>query len=469
MTMGSLIASFVVVLVGSRVSRRTALWAACVLCIVAVTLQIISTDLAALYIGRLLLGLSNGIFIRERPCPSLQLFTDKQFHSAYLQIYITESAPSFLIGSLVTIAVLMSNFGGLLGVLINNFTQRRLDKLSYQIPMTVLYFAPVVIGILLFFLPDTPRYYVIKGDYDKAANAMRRLRGITDEDSIREQIEQMRIVHVAEQEMKGNVHLFDIFKGTDLRRSLLIYGVTSAQVITGQGFLMQFSVYFLGEAGISQPFLWVMITYIISLTGNLVASLLLRYMYRKTILLLGLSGMAVSMFVMAISNSVQESTVAAGRVLVAMYVIHTWIGSAATTPSAACLTAELASQRLRPEMVGMAYLVLWGLAWLVSYTTPYFINPEQLNWGPNYAYIWGATCIILGVWSWVFLPETKGRSLEQIDELFRKKVPSRKFKTFMVESENIDDKYQRHGDPDTENGPQSVTYITEQMVETKTD
>lgn len=384
-------------------------------------------------------------------------------------MYITESAPSFLIGSLVTIVILMSNSGSIVGVLINNFTQRRQDKLSYQIPMAVLYFAPVVTSILLFFLPDTPRYYVLKGDYDKAAQAVRKLRGLTDEDVIQEQVEQMRILHVTEQELKGNVRLLDVFKGTDLRRSMLIYGVTSAQVITGQGFLMQFSVYFLGEAGISQPFLWVMITYIISLTGNVFASFLLRYFHRKTMLLMGLSGMAVSMFVMAISNSVQGSTVTAGRVLVAMYIIHTWIGSAATTPSAACLAAELASQRLRPEMVGMSNLVLWGLAWLVSYTTPYFINPEQLNWGPNYAYIWGATCVILGVWSWAFLPETKGRSLEQIDELFRKKVPSRKFRTFAVESQNIDDKYKQSGDHSPEDGTQSLTYITEQVVDTKSE
>lgn len=384
-------------------------------------------------------------------------------------MYITESAPSFLVGSLLTIVILMSNSGAIVGVLINNFTQRRQDKLSYQIPMAVLYFAPVVTGILLLFLPDTPRYYVLKGDYDKAADAVRRLRGLTDEGTIYEQVEQMRMLQVAEHELKGEVHLLDIFKGTDLRRSMLIYGVTSAQVITGQGFLMQFSVYFLGEAGISQPFLWVMITYIISLTGNLFASFLLRYLHRKTMLLIGLSGMAVSMFVMAISNSVQGSTVTAGQVLVAMYIIHTWIGSATTTPSAACLAAELASQRLRPEMVGMSNLVLWGLAWLVSYTTPYFINPEQLNWGPNYAYIWGAACAILGFWSWAFLPETKGRSLEQIDELFRKRVPSRKFKTFAVESQNIDDKHKQRGHHNTEDGTQPLTYITEQMVVTKSD
>lgn len=82
--MGSLIASLVVFLVGSRVSRRTALWAACVLCIVAVTLQIVSTDLTALYIGRLLLGLSNGIFIRKRLSSSVQVVLEKDNCQSWL-------------------------------------------------------------------------------------------------------------------------------------------------------------------------------------------------------------------------------------------------------------------------------------------------------------------------------------------------------------------------------------------------
>lgn len=382
--------------------------------------------------------------------------------SAYIQIYITESAPHFLLGSLLTNIILVNNLGALIGVIINNSTQGRPDRLSYQIPMSVIYFSPVFIGTLLFFLPDTPRYYVLKADYDNAANAIRRLRGLADEDVIRQEVEDMKNAHNSQQELKGNVQLWDIFKGTDLRRTLLMYGATAAQVVTGIGFLMQYSVYFLAQARIADPFLWVMITYIISLTGNVVGSILMRYVHRKTVLLPGLAVMAVSMFVMAIANSVLGTSVTGGRVLVAMYIIHTWISAAATMPAATCLNAEIASQRLRPEMAGTSSVILWGLAWLVSYTTPYFINPEQLNWGPKYAYIWGASCVVVAGWAWAFLPETKGRSLEQIDELFRRRVPARKFRTAKVEHEHISNPLERR-----ESSSKEDALVVEEVVEIK--
>ncbi|KAJ4417247.1 hypothetical protein N0V82_006280 [Gnomoniopsis sp. IMI 355080] len=332
------------------------------------------------------------------------------------------------------------------------------------IPMALVLITPLVVGILLLFLPDTPRYYIIKGDYEKAGDAIRRLRGITDERVIREEVEQMKTTHVAEQ-AKGKVHVFDIFKGADLRRTLLIYGLACSQVITGRAFLAQFSVYFLGQSGVSDPFLWVMITYLLSLSANAFASVLLRYLPRKKILFCGVVIEAVAMFVMAIPSSARVVSVQADRVLIAMYIIHTWIGAATSTPAASCVMSELPSQRLRPEQVGTGNLIMWGTSWLVAYTTPYFINPEQLNWGPKYAYVWGACCAILAVWVWAWVPETKGRSLEQIDELFKKKVPSRKFSTFVVETENIDEKYSRQRKAREEDD--SITHVVEPVVDFK--
>lgn len=373
-------------------------------------------------------------------------------------------APSFLLGSLLTISIFVSNAGGLVGVIVNNYTSKRADKLSYQIPMALVLITPLVVGILLFFLPDTPRYYIIKGDYEKAGNAIRRLRGITNERVIREEVEQMKSTYIAEQET-GKVQFLDIFKGTDLRRTLILYGLACSQVITGRGFLAQFSVYFLGQSGVSDPFLWVMITYLLSLSANAVASFLLRYLPRRKILIWGLVIEAIAMVVMAIPSSVRAISVHADRVLIAMYIIHTWVGSATTTPAASCLMSELPSQKLRPEQVGTSSLIIWGTAWLVSYTTPYFINPEQLNWGPKYAYIWGACCTILAVWVLTWVPETKGRSLEQIDELFKKKVPSRKFSTFAVETENIDEKYSQRRRARDED--ESSTQVVEAAVDIK--
>lgn len=65
--------------------------------------------------------------------------------------------------------------------------------------------------------------------------------------------------------------------------------------------------------------------------------------------------------------------------------------------------------------------------------TPYFINPNVLNWGPKYGYICGATNLAIIVYVFFFVPESRGRSLEQLNELFAKKVPTMKFKSFVTE------------------------------------
>lgn len=55
---------------------------------------------------------------------------------------------------------------------------------------------------------------------------------------------------------------------------------------------------------------------------------------------------------------------------------------------------ELPSQRLRSFTFGFATAIGFFLAWLTTFTTPYFINPQALNWGPKYGYIWAPSCWI---------------------------------------------------------------------------
>ena len=57
------------------------------------------------------------------------------------------------------------------------------------------------------------------------------------------------------------------------------------------------------------------------------------------------------------------------------------------------------------------------MAWLTQYTAPYFINPSALDWGPRYGFIWFPSACIAALWVFLFLPEVKGRRLEEIDEM----------------------------------------------------
>lgn len=79
------------------------------------------------------------------------------------------------------------------------------------------------------------------------------------------------------------------------------------------------------------------------------------------------------------------------------------------------VAGEIPSQRLRSYTFGVAASAGFLGAWLITFTAPYFINPSSLNWGPRYGYIWFPSCIVSAIWVFFFLPEVKGRTLEEID------------------------------------------------------
>ena len=94
-------------------------------------------------------------------------------------------------------------------------------------------------------------------------------------------------------------------------------------------------------------------------------------------------------------------------------------------------SGELPAQNLRAYTLGLSVAVSFVGAWLATFTTPYFINPTELNWGPKYAFIWFVSGLMATAFVYFMLPDVKGRSLGEIDEMFRKKVPTRDFKNYV--------------------------------------
>lgn len=114
---------------------------------------------------------------------------------------------------------------------------------------------------------------------------------------------------------------------------------------------------------------------------------------------------------------------------------------------------EIPSQRLRSYTFGVAAAVGFAGAWLATFTAPYFINPDALNWGPEYGkssyptqypqpymcvmlthragWIWGPSCFVTAVWVYFYLPEIKNRTLEEIDEMFEARLSARKFRKYV--------------------------------------
>lgn len=389
--------------------------------IASVLAQITSTHIAALYVGRVLLGISNG------------------FYSTYSAVYIGESTPAYIRGAAIGMVVLQINLGSLLGIVVDNATQTRPGRLSYQIPLSLMFVIPVLMTIGLLFLPETPRYYISKSQDDKAALAIRTLRGMTDEAQISEDIAIMRNSWLEETAMSSKTHLLDAFRGTDLRRTLLSIAAAVAQAATGIYFIAAFSVYFFVQARIGSPFMWVSVSIAIALTGNMLSFPVVRFFDRRH-LLIGASVLnAAAMLGMAVAYNVSPlGSPAAGKVLVGLSIVFTWVYGVGQGPVLWALQTEIPAQRLRAQTVGFSQGAAFLASWLSAYCSPYFINPEALNWGPKYCYIWAGSNLILAIFTFFFVPETRGRSLEQLDELFDKRLSAWKLRTYVTDLQQAD-------------------------------
>jgi sugar porter (SP) family MFS transporter len=421
MNVGGFLSAIVMYVSHTRLSRRVGLWLGCGCGFVAISLMVGMTNLGGLYAGRLLLGMSNGFLV------------------PYCVTYMAESAPSLLRGPILGMSTFQTSLGALFGILVDNYCGKYGGNLSWQIPLAVMYIVPTFLTVLLLFLPDTPRFYVTRGEDEKAVQAIRRLRGITDEAFLRAEVEDIKSAYLMEQELHAGVHLRDMFRGPDLRRTLLSYGANIGGIATGVTFMAGFSVYLFVQAKVGSPFVWVMISLAIALTGNMAAFPAMRYFGRRELLMVTSVVSSAMMFGMAIVYTVAGRSPAASKALVGLSIVYTWVYGLGQGPVLWALGTEIPSQRLRSQTVGTASGLNFVVGWVVSFCTPYFINPDQLGWGPKYGYIWGASNLILAVWAFFFVPETKGRSLEQLDELFEKGVSARKFSSFVVERQLVDD------------------------------
>ncbi|KAK3328058.1 general substrate transporter [Cercophora scortea] len=418
---GGFLSAIAIYAFGSRFSRRVGLWIGCLLAIVSVSLMIGVASLGGLYAGRLLLGMSNGFLV------------------PYSVMYMTESAPSLLRGSIVGMSTFQTSLGALFGILVDNYTAKRAGNSSWQIPLAVVYCVPVLLGTFIAFLPDTPRYYVTRGEDEKAVQAIRRLRGITDERLLRAEVDDIRSAFLLETELHAGVHLGDMFRSRpDLRRTLLCYACSVGQTATGVNFMAGFSVYLFAQAKVGDPFMWVLVSLAIALTGNMLAFPAMRLIGRRELLIVCSMVSAVMMLGMAAVYTAAGKSPAASKALVALSIVYTWVYGVGQGPVLWALSTEIPSQRLRSQTVGTASGVNFIVGWVSAFFTPYFINPDKLNWGPKYGYIWGASNLILALWAFFFVPEAKGRSLEQLDELFEKGVKARKFAAFAVERQLVD-------------------------------
>lgn len=403
---------------GDIVGRRWGLIASTGVFTFGVILQTIAVDIPLFVAGRFFAGFGVGLI------------------SALIPLYQSETSPKWIRGTIVGCYQLAITIGLFVAAIVNNATKDRDDTGSYRIPVAVQFAWAIILVIGMLILPETPRYLIKRGRGEKAAKSLSRLRRLdVTHPALVEELAEIEANHAYEMSL-GKASYLDCFRGTLGKRLLTGCLLQALQQLSGVNFIFYYGTQFFQNSGIQNPFTISVITNVVNVVSTLPGLYMVEKWGRRPLLLFGAVGMCISQFIVAIVGTTAESVVA-NKVLIAFVCLYIFFFACSWGPVAWVVTGELFPLKVRAKSLSMTTATNWLLNWAIAYATPYMVNDGGCD-GGNYAnlgskvfFIWGTFCLICALFVWGLIYETKGLSLEQVDELYSKVTKAWQSKGFV--------------------------------------
>lgn len=331
--------------------------------------------------------------------------------SAVCPMYIAEIAPSEIRGKLVSCNQFAIIFGMLVVYFVNYLIKDGMtDELLVSDGWRYMFVSEAVpaalFGILLCFVPKTPRYLVMEGNDSKALQVLERINGLEKAKRIFQEIKSVTAEKTEPLFTFGVAViaigiLLSIFQQAIGINAVLYYAPRIFEKIGGGGDGMMQTV----------------IMGVVNITFALVAIFTVEKMGRKPLLIIGSIGMAIGAFGVAACDELQVSGLSA----VICIIVYSAAFMMSWGPITWVLIAEIFPNTIRGKAVAIAVAFQWVFNYLVSSTFP-----AMYEFSPFFAYsLYGIMCVVAALFVWKYVPETKGRTLEEMNQLWKERNAKR--------------------------------------------
>ncbi|NCC72531.1 MAG: D-xylose transporter XylE [Sphingobacteriia bacterium] len=328
-------------------------------------------------------------------------------------MYIAEVAPSSIRGRLVSWNQFAIIFGMLVVYFVNYFIARQGNDSWLQTTGWRWMFASEIIPagvffILLLFIPETPRYLVIKKRPEKALLVLQKINGIEKAKVILTEIQSTIISHSVKLFSYGflviiigiMLSVFQQFVGINV---VLYY---APEIFRNMG------------SGTDNALLQTIIVGVINLTFTVVAIQTVDKYGRKPLQIIGAIGMAVFMFSLGFAFFFGHLGFAA-LIFMLGYVA---CFAVSWGPVVWVLLSEIFPNQIRGRAMAVAVAAQWISNYIISSTFPILDKStwltERFNHGFSY-WIYGLMGLLAAWFMWKFVPETKGKSLEELEKVWK--------------------------------------------------
>ena len=261
--------------------------------------------------------------------------------------------------------------------------------------------------LLICFVPETPRYLVMIGRDERALTILTRINGTEKAKQILQEIKSTITVRTEKLLTYGWVCIF-------IGIMLSVF-----QQIVGINAVLYYAPRIFGDMGMTDPMVNTVMMGVVNILFTLVAIFTVEKLGRKPLIICGSIGMAIGAFGVALTfgHPGQEMVTMISIMLYAASFMFSW------GPICWVLIAEIFPNTIRGAAVAIAVAFQWIFNFIVSATFVPMFNMHITkgdDFGHWFTYgLYGTLCIVAALFVWKVVPETKGKTLEDMTKLWK--------------------------------------------------
>ncbi|KAK7212799.1 hypothetical protein V2G26_019977 [Clonostachys chloroleuca] len=412
---GTIIGAFANGYFTHKFGYRKVLLASLIAICCCIFISFFSPNLPVLLVGQFLCGIPWGVFATMAPA------------------YASEVCPMALRGYLTVYVNLCWAIGQLISAAIQRAFSEMAGEWSYRIPFAIQWAWPAPLFIVLWFAPESPWHFVRMEKYREAEKALARLSSRPDQ--IKQTLAMMVHTNEIEKGVDDGTSYWDCFRGVDLRRTEIACLAFAAQPFCGSA-LGGTPTYFFIQAGLPTSISFSMSVGGLGLAsvGTIFSWYLLHVFGRRTLYLWGLGLLTMVLMIVGFISVGAPNSEAGNYAQASMMLL--WLGIYYSTVGPICyaIISEVSSTRLRNKSVCLSRIVYYVAQIICNVVNPYMINPTAGDWKGKTGFFWGGCALAFFIWTFFRLPETKGRTFEELDILFMRGINAREFEKYKVDA-----------------------------------
>ena len=329
--------------------------------------------------------------------------------SAVCPMYIGEIAPADIRGRLVSLNQFAIIFGMLVVYFVNwgiadGQTIEWINEIGWRRMFISEAIPASIFAILMFFMPETPRYLALENQDDKALNILTRFNGLEKAKEILADIKKS----MGNNTSKGKLFSYG--------KVVIIIGVLLSvfQQFVGINVALYYAPRIFESMGAAKDasMLQTIIMGLVNVVFTVVAILTVDKWGRKPLLITGSVGMAIGMI--AISALAFQGII--GTATLVFIIIYTASFMMSWGPICWVLISEIFPNKIRSQAVAIAVAAQWAANFFISSTYPPMM---ELSSGGTYLF-YGVMSILSALFVWKMVPETKGKTLEEMESFWKK-------------------------------------------------